>query len=233
MAGLQIAAPEGTDAHAYQLADTQAEAGEHLAHLALEPLLQHHAGAAGRQAGHVLGLGLSLRDAYALEQLQQYAAVKCLVERDPVFFLNAATRVGDVLGEYAVVGKNQQTLAVGIQPPGVVSVAVLGRQQVIDRADGTLRLSAADVATRLVEQDGHFLLGGSVAAIHLHEVGRHHTQPGGVHFLAVDLDSSLFDETIGSAAGFVPAGGQKLVESHAPLRRGGVGILFCHNLFNQ
>ena len=232
MAGLQITAPEGTDANAHQLADAQAETGKHLAHLALETLFQHHAGAAGRQTGHVLGLGLPLRDAYTLEQLQQHAAVKCLIERDPVFLFYAAARVGNVLGEYPIVGENQQPLAVGIQSPGIVGVAVFGRQQVIDRADGTLSLTAANVAARLVEQDGHFLLGRSVTAVHLHEVGRHHTQSGGVHFLAVDLYAPFLDETVGSAAGFIPAGGQKLVEAHAPLRCGRVGILFCHNLCN-
>ena len=97
MAGLQITAPEGADANTYQFADAQAETGEHLAHLALEPLFQHDAGAAGRQAGYVLGLGLTLRDAHTLEQLQQHTAVKGLVKRDPVFLFNASARVSDVL----------------------------------------------------------------------------------------------------------------------------------------
>ena len=39
VAGLEITAPEGTDAHAHQLLDAQTEAGEHLAHLTLQTLL--------------------------------------------------------------------------------------------------------------------------------------------------------------------------------------------------
>ena len=72
-----------------------------------------------------------------------------------------------------------------------------------------------------------------MASVYLHEIGRHDAQSGGVHFLAVDFHAAFLDETVGGTAGLIPAGSQKLVEAHAPLRRGGVGILFCHNLFNQ
>ena len=128
VSGFQISAPEGADAYANQFADTQTKAGKHLAYLALQPLLQHHAGAAGRESGDVFGLGLSFRDADTLEQLQQYAAVECLVKRDPVFLLDPAAGVGDVLGKNAVIGKDNQPFAVCIQPTGIVGITVLGRQ---------------------------------------------------------------------------------------------------------
>ena len=128
MSGLQISPPEGTDADAHQLADTQTKTGKHLAYLALESLFQHHTGTAGGEAGDIFGLGLPLRDAYSLEQLHEHATVKCLVQRDPVFFFNASTRVGNILGKDTIVGENNQPFAVGIQTPGVVGVAVLGRQ---------------------------------------------------------------------------------------------------------
>ena len=128
MAGLQITAPKRADTHANQLLNAQPEAGKHLANLAFQPLVKHHASAAGAQTRHIFSLGLPLGYAYTLEQLNEYAAVECLVKRYPVFFLDTTLGVADALAECAVVGENQQALAVGIQTPDVVGVAVLGRQ---------------------------------------------------------------------------------------------------------
>ena len=231
MPGLQIATPQGADAHAHQLFDAQAEAGKHLAHLALQSLLQHHAGAAGREAGYVLGLGLAFRDAHTLEQLDEDAAVERLIQRDPVFLFHTATGVGQVLAHAAIVRKDEQTLAVGIQTPHVVRVAILDRQQVIHGADGSLGLAAAHVATRLVQQDDHFLLRHGAAAIHAHKIGGHHSQTGGVYGLAIHFHSPLGNEAVRGAAAFVAAHGQKLIQAHAALRGCGVAIIFRHSRF--
>ena len=231
MAGLQVATPEGADTHAHQLLDTQAKAGEHLAHLALETLLQHHAGAAGREAGNILGLGLAFRNAHTLQQLNEHAAVECLVKRDPVFLFNATAGVGQVLAHAAVVGEDNQTLAVGIQTPHVVGVAVLGRQQVIYGADGTLCLAAAHKATRLVEQDDYLLLRYGAAAVYSHKIAGHNAQTRGVYGLAVHFHSPFGYESVGRAAAFVPAHGQKFIKSHAAFRRCGITIGIRHGRF--
>ncbi len=221
-AGFEVAAPERADAHAHQLADAQTEAGEHLAHLALEPLFQHHAGATGREARDKLGLGLALGDAHTFEQLDEHTVIEGLVERDPVLLLDAAAGVADALAERAVVGEDEQALAVGIEAAHVVGVAVLGRQQVVDGAYCTLRLAAADVATRLVEQQHNFFLRGGSVAVHLHKVGGQNAQAGRVDGLAIHFDTAFGNEAVGGAAGFIAAGSEELVEAHAALRRGGV-----------
>ena len=128
VAGFQVATPERTDANAHQFLDAEAEAGEHLAYLALQPLLQHYACAAGRKAGYILGLGLAFRYTYAFKQLNQHTAVKSLIQGYPVLFFYTTTGVGQVLAHAAVVGEDEQTFTVGVQTPHVVCVAVLGRQ---------------------------------------------------------------------------------------------------------
>ena len=231
MPGFQIATPEGTDAHAHQLLDAQAEAGEHLAHLALQPLLQHYAGAAGRKTGYVLGLGLAFGDAHSFQQLNEHTAVKCLVKRDPVFLFHSATGVGQVLAHAAVVGEDEQTFAVRIQAAHVVGVTVLGGQQVIHGADGTLGLAAAHIAARLVQQDDHFLLWYGAATVHSHKIGGHHSQTGGIHGLAIHFHAALGNESVRGAAALVAAHGQKLIQAHAALRGCGVASIFRHSRF--
>ena len=231
MAGLEITAPEGTDTHAHQLLDAQTEAGKHLAHLALQPLLEHDAGTAGRQAGNILGLGLAFGDAYTLQQLDEHAAVESLVERHPVFLFHATAGVGKALADAAVVRENNQAFAVGIEAAHIVGIAVLGGQQVIHGADGTLSIAAAHIATRLVEQDNHFLLRHGAAAVHLDKIGGHHTQTGGIHGLAVHFHAAFGYETVGSAAALVTTRSQKLIQAHAALRGCGVAIIFRHGRF--
>ncbi len=230
MAGLQITAPQRADAHTHQLLDAQPQAGKHLAHLAFQPLVQHHAGAAGAQAGHILGFGLPLGNTHTLEQLNQHATVKGLVQRYPVLFLNAALGVADALAECAVVGENQQALTVGIQAAYVVGIAVFCRQQIIHGADGALCISAAYVATRLVEQYHYLFLGCGMAAVYLHKVCGQYSQPGGVYGFAVHFYSPLGNQSVGRTAGFIAARGQKLVEAHAALRGRRVCVLFCHGV---
>ena len=229
LTGLEVAAPQGTDAHAHQLLHAQPQAGEHLAHLALEPLLQHHAGTARTQAGDVLGLGLSLGNANSLKQLNEHTVVESLVKSYPVLLLDSAAGVADALAKGAVVGENNQSFAVGIQAAHIIGVAVLGRQQIVYCANGALCIAAAHIATRLVEQQHNLFLGGGMAAIHLHKIRGKHAQTGGIHGLAVHFYSPFCYQAVGSAAGFIAAGCQKLVQTHAAFGGGRVtAVLFCH-----
>ena len=229
MTGFQITTPEGADAHAHQFLDAQTEAGEHLAHLALQSLFQHHAGAAGRKTGNILGLGLALGDTHPFEQLDEHAAVECLVERDPVFLFHSSAGVGQRLAHAAIIGEDEQAFAIGIQPAYIVGVAVFGGQQVIHRAHGSLCLAAAHIATRLVEQNDHFFLRHGAAAVHFHKIGGHYAQTGGIHGLAVYLDSPFGNEAVCRAAALVTTQSQKLIQAHASLGGCGVAVFFRHS----
>ena len=193
-------------------------------------MLQHHAGAAGAQAGNILGLGLPLRDAYTLEQLNEHAVVEGLVESDPVLLLDATAGVADALAEAAIVGEDDKTFAVSVQTAYVVGVAVLGRQQVIYGADGALSIAAAYIAARLVEQHHYLLLGGGMAAVHFHKISRQNAQTGGVYCLAVYFHTPFGDQAVSSAARLIAAGCQKLIETHAALGSRRIIIVYGHML---
>ena len=139
--------------------------------------------------------------------------------------------MGKALADAAVVGENDEAFAVGIEATHIVGIAVLGGQQVIHGANGALCIAAAYIATRLVEQDDHFLLGNGAAAVHLDKIGGHHAQTGGVHGLAVHFHSALGNQAVGGAAALVTTRSQKLIQAHAALRGCGVAIIFRHGRF--
>ena len=224
--GFQVPAPEGTNAHADKLLHAQSEAGEHLAYLALQPLFQHHTGAAGGEPGNILRLGLAFGNAYALEQLDEHAAVKSLVQRDPVFFFHTTTGVREALAHAAIVCKNQQTFAISIQSTHVIGVAVLDGQQVIHGADGPLGITAANITARLVKQNRDLFLWNGAAAVHFHKIRGHDTQSRRIHGLAVDFYSTFRNKAVCCPAALVSARGKKLIQAHAALGGCGVAILF-------
>ena len=199
-----------------------------MAYLALEPLLQHHASAAGTQAGNVFCFGLPFGNTHALEQLNEYTAVECLVQCYPVFLFNTTARVADALPQRAIVGKDEQTFAIGIQTADVIGVAVFGRQQIIYCANGALRIAAANITARLVEQHYNLLFRGSVATVHFYIIGRQYAQTGGVNCFAIHFHTPLGYQSVGSAARFITAGCQKLIQTHAALGGRRVTVLFCH-----
>ena len=126
------------------------------------------------------------------------------------------------LPQSAVVGEDDQPLAVCIQTPYIVGIAVLTGQQIVHGTDSTLSIAAAHIATRFIQKNGHFLLGRGVMPIHLDKIGRQNPQTGGIHHLTVDLHATFGNQTVGGSAGFITAGGEKLVETYAAL--GGSGI---------
>ncbi len=204
-AGFEVAAPEGADADADEFFDSQTHAGEHLADLAFEALFEDDAGAARREAADVFGLGLAFRDAESLEELDEDGVVEVLVECDPVFFFDAVGWVGERLGQYAVVGHDDEAFGVRIETADVVDVVVADGQEVVDGAVCSLRIAAAYDAAWFVEEDGDFLLGCGVASVHLDEVRREDADAGGVDGFAVDFDASFGDEFVCCPARFVPA----------------------------
>ena len=228
-AGFEVAAPEGADADADEFLDPQAHAGEHLADLAFEALFEDDAGAACREAADVFGLGLAFGDAESLEELDEDGVVEVLVECDPVFFFDAVGGVGERLGQYAVVGHDDETFGVRVEATDVVDVVVADGQEVVDRAVCSLRFATAYDAARFVEQDGDFFLGGGVASVNLDEVRREDADAGSVDGFSVDFDASFGDEFVCCPARFIPARCEEFVEANASFRRFRIGcVFFCH-----
>ena len=225
--GFQIAPPQGADAHAHQLADTEAQALEHLAHLALQPLLQHNAGAAGGGTANILGLGIAFRNADSAQELHQHGIVKILVNRHPVFLFNATGRVGKGLGQFPLVGHDKEAFGLGIQTAHVIQMTQARRQQVINSAYGALGFTAAYVPAGLVQQHHDFFHGSHVAPIHLHEILVRHPHSGRINNLPVHFHASFLNQSVSYPAGINAAGCQEFINADTSVFFG-VMLFFTH-----
>ena len=225
--GFQIAPPQGTDAHAHQLADTEAQALEHLAHLAFQPLFQNNAGAARGSAADVLGLGIAFRNADSAQKLHQHGIVKILIYRHPVFLFNPAGGVGKGLGQLPFVRHDQEAFGIRIQPSHVIQMAQARRQQVVNSAYGPLGFTAAYVPARLVQQHHNLLHGSHVAAVHLHEILLRHPHSGRINNLPVHFHASFLNQSVSHPAGINAAGCKEFINADTSVFFGAM-LFFTH-----
>jgi len=93
------------------------------------------------------------------------------VGQDVVLLGQFVARVHDPVGEFAVVGQQQQPLGVPVEPANWEQ-ALPGLNQVHDRPTLALVLHRRDVAAGLVEQDGAQALWAEDPAIDLDLIGR-------------------------------------------------------------
>src|SRR5690606_18528834 len=126
---------------------------------------------------------------------------------------DAVRGVGELVGEVAVVGEQQQALAVGVQPsdvehPGGHPVQVVG-----DGAATLLVVHGGDHAAGLVERQVHQVrVGHYPLPVHVdHRGGRVDlvAQPG--HH-AVDRDPAVGDQLLAGPPGSDPGGGEDLLQ---------------------
>ena len=225
--GFQIPPPQGTDAHAHQLADTEAQALEHLAHLAFQPLFQNNAGAARGSAADVLGLGIAFRNADSAQKLHQHGIVKILIYRHPVFLFNPAGRVGKGLGQLPFVRHDQEAFGIRIQPSHIIQMAQTRRQQVVNSAYGPLGFTAAYVPARLVQQHYDFFHGGHVATVHLHEILLRHPHSGRINNLPVHFHASFLNQSVSHPAGINAAGCKEFINADTSVFFGAM-LFFTH-----
>ena len=224
---VQITAPQGTDAHAHQLTHAQAQALEHLADLPFQALLQHDAGAARGSAADIFGLGVAFRNADSAQKLHQHGIVKILIHRHPVLLLNASGGMGKGLSQLSLVGHDQQALGIGIQAAHVIQMAQTGRQQVVNSADRALGLTAAHIATGLVQQHYDFLHGSHVAAVHLHEILIGYFHSGSINNFPVHLHTSFLNQSVSHPAGINAAGCQEFINADTSVFFGAM-LFFTH-----
>src|SRR6188508_3268143 len=110
---------------------------------------------------------------YALAQTGQRVFVRSSSDARLICAFDAVPRVSEPRGEVAVVGEEQQALAVVVEPADGVDVLANAAEQIHDGA-APLRIGArCHVALGLVEQDVAEARGGSnAAAVDANVVGR-------------------------------------------------------------
>ncbi len=151
-----------------------AQPGQHAANLAVLALveddLQPGALTLRLQAAHPSGADVAIAEPDALEQLLDVFACRPAGYLNLIRFLDAEARMHETVGQVAIVGQQQQTLTVFVEPAHGVDALADVRHQ-IDGARPAGRIEVgAEVAARLIDQPVDELLAVQRLAIDAHRI---------------------------------------------------------------
>ena len=140
--------------------------------------------------------------------------VELAVEADFVNLGQLEAGVRHLLRELAVVGEQEQTLAVHVETAHVEYTGPVARKEIEDGLGATFFNGAANITTRLVEHGRERTLGMQLLARDGNAVVG--TNPRGEFGNALTVEEHLSgeDEFLAGAAGAMPRPGQKLIQSH-------------------
>ena len=108
----------------------------------------------------------------APQQLFAMCEVKGAIQRDLVLFVDLVARMSENEREIAVVGQDEQALALAVEPADMKNAGPFGRKALVDRFSAVFIAGRDDVATRLVQEHVERLLGVHHLLAHFHHVRR-------------------------------------------------------------
>lgn len=149
----QIAQSQRAHARAYQPFHFVTDREQHPSNLAVESLSQNHPQT--RRTDRVDEIDpstLPIEDDSALK-LDCQDGIPRLIERDFVLLFDFVTRMREPLGKVAIVGQDEQPLALRVEPSDVKETREFRRQQMEDRVAGVRIAAGGDESARLVKQE--------------------------------------------------------------------------------
>ena len=129
----------------------EADGVAHAPHLPVAALVDRDAQEPSVEQGDLGRRGAAVVELHALPEAAERAAVGLALHLDEVLLVHAEARVGEPVGEVAVVGEEQQALGVGVEPAHGEHPRLGGHE--VDDGRAALRVArGGDDARRLVEQ---------------------------------------------------------------------------------
>ena len=197
----------------------KAEHFKHPAHLAVFALGQHElrlaAGVVGGEQSGAPGFQKIPLVAQANRELLQCLRLEPLGQRHAIGLEQAVARVRHLLAKLAIVGQQDQPLAVGVEPADGEEVPPVCRQQVEHRPAIVRVVAGAEKLRGLVEGDEPLGPGPDRAAVERHFV------PGGINLrakqlddLAIDGDATGEDQLFAFTAGSHSGLGEKFLQAN-------------------
>ncbi len=212
--GRQAVVGEASDARAAEAFHLVAHRVKHEANLALQALAEGDLNDLGSENPQVLEFGAATFYMKSLEEFFLMDGVECLVERDFVFLLDRVAWVREALGEVAIIGHHEQSLALLVEASDMEESRVFRWHQVINRAAATLVGAGHNKPSRLVEKEGNRRRGMNAATIDPHIVIFFDLCGEILNPRAIDHYSSRGDELIAGPPGAETGSGQKTVQPH-------------------
>ena len=106
------------------------------------------------------------------QQFRSKSWIPLPIQRYFVFLLDLIPRMGEPLGEIAIVGEKNEAFALRVKTADIEESGKFFGQKVEDGVASVHILSRRDEARRLVQQDGEQWFGMNKLAIHFHVVAR-------------------------------------------------------------
>lgn len=96
--------------------------------------------------------------------------VEGLVDRDEVFFLDFQLRVAELLGEFAIVGEDDESFGIAVESADVVQVAKVRGEEGVDRLTAEFVVLGADVSFWFIKKDGGGFVWQDAFAVDFNEI---------------------------------------------------------------
>ena len=201
MSELQPAVLNRPDRHAAQVRHRMADRVAHLPHLTVPPFAHRDAQVAGAERLHVGRPGLLAVDDDAFLKAIEIVVVGHAEDPRLVHARHAVTRMGQLRGEVAVVGQDEQPFGIVVEASDRVDVVAHAPQQIDHRRPPLGIGPRRDVAARLVQQEVEAALGElDAAAVHADVIaGGVGLRPEFANRRAVDGHASVEHQLLGGA----------------------------------
>ena len=99
------------------------------------------------------GAGVSFFDAKSFDKLEGDRVFEVLVHGDEVLFFQFVGRVGQPLGEFTIVGEDEEAFGIEVEAPHMLEVMVFVREEIVDGLAAAFVIARANDPTGLVEGD--------------------------------------------------------------------------------
>jgi hypothetical protein len=153
MTARQIAETKISDSGSDKTFDAIPQRFKHAPDLAINPLSQHDTQYRRRNGVQPRNLRALTRYKDAVQQSPCEGRLPVSIQRELVFLVDFETRMGKVLGEFAVVGQENEPFALRVEPADIEQPRKVRREQVENRVANVWIASGANKAGWFVQRD--------------------------------------------------------------------------------
>ena len=219
MTARQIAESKFSDPSAHEMFHLVTDCFEHAANLAIDSLTQDYAQprrSDGMESHDLRPLAVQKNSAH---QFWRERRVPWSVQCYFVFLVDLVARMSEPLREFAVVGENEETFALRIEPADVEKSRKFRREQI---EDGIARVRIAfgrNKTGRLVQDNRQWKIDMNELAIHFHVIARGRLRTEIRARFSVDGDATSCNQLIAMTARTDTGGGKKAIQTHREVEK--------------
>ena len=211
MSSRQVAQAQMTDANPHELFHLIPQLVKHATDLPVDSLTQDHPDARHPDRLHFLDSGALSIEHHPGQQLRREPWLPGAIKCHFVFFFNFVTRMRQVLGEIAVVGEDEQSFGLRVEPADIEEARELRRQEIENRVARIGIGACRDETRRFMQDQVELAFAADELVPHLDVIalGRLRAEIGAD--AAVDRNASVGDQLVAMPPRTDTGGGEETV----------------------